>query len=54
MNNTMLAMYQTKASAYIKFLYTPKDWGIGITMDWDDESWELSVHLLCWQVWIGR
>lgn len=39
---------------YAKFVYTPDDWGIGITLYLDEPGFELAFHLLCWQVWIGR
>jgi hypothetical protein len=51
MENTLYASHE---QLYVKFTFTPDDWGVGITLYLDHPGFEIAVRLLCWQVWIGR
>lgn len=51
MDNTLYAAHE---QLYVKFTFTPDDWGVGITLYLDAPGFEFAIRLLCWQVWIGR
>ena len=56
MTNHIYWMTGSHTTAYIKLLYTPQDLGIGISLDFDgglQDGWEFTLHLVCFQVWIG-
>ena len=44
------------STSYLKFLVDPCNWGIGIQFEVYDPKfpgWEITVQVLCVQMWIG-
>jgi hypothetical protein len=58
MENMIIAQRGQDSTKYIKFLYTPEDWGIGVSLFFDRTDhtlygWEFTLHIFCFQMWIG-